>query len=174
MPYVYIIGEHGENVTNRQFVIDGITYPSNYCINASDEELSNLGIIKLLQVYPELPGPNYYYTGEYTDDYGDNTRTYSYAVNPAYFPTSGSGTDFVVIEVPEGIWITNIAIKSANPGQLVNLGITNGGTQLVYHLPVSDTAFTTTNINYYFDGTSSLYIWNIDGDFDYKILYQRD
>lgn len=75
MNYVYIF--QGLNVTNSSFrTIDGTAYPSNWCRYASNSELSSIGVVKLLEVYPEL-NEGEQYDGTYTDDLINLTRTYN-------------------------------------------------------------------------------------------------
>ena len=71
---IYVL-QDGTNVTRTQFVIDSITYPSNWAELASPEERTIVGILTLTEVYPELPDGYKYST--FTDDLVALTRTYS-------------------------------------------------------------------------------------------------
>lgn len=70
-----------EEEINGQFKTEnGTTYPSNWCDFASPEELEELGIIALQEIYPVLESNETY--GGYIDDLVNKTRTYKVITLP--------------------------------------------------------------------------------------------
>ena len=64
-------------MTNVQFNLNGISYPSNWCSLSTPDELNALGIYTLSEVYPTLTPASQYYDGHYVDDFTALTRTYN-------------------------------------------------------------------------------------------------
>lgn len=71
---VYLL--NGNDVTGSQFVQNSITYPANWCIYATTEELVEKGIVVLEIIWPELEAGEQY-DGTYVDDIETSTRTYN-------------------------------------------------------------------------------------------------
>ena len=70
---IYLL--NGENITGKQFWLNDITYPSNWCELATKKELQELNIISLEEIFPDLE-EGHICNGKYTDDMKALTRTY--------------------------------------------------------------------------------------------------
>lgn len=58
---------NGTDITNKQFTtLNGNQYPSNWISLSKEEDILNLGIIILNEIYPEISG-NEYYDGTFID-----------------------------------------------------------------------------------------------------------
>lgn len=81
MPTGYVFLYNNEEITGLPFrTNDGTSYPANWCSYSSIEDLSKIGVISLLQIWPPLE-QGYYYDGTYKDDFTEFTRTYNQVTN---------------------------------------------------------------------------------------------
>lgn len=80
MPQGYVFFYEEEEITGQAFrTNNGYSYPSNWCFNASIQQLKRIGVVSLLEVWPPLEEGNYY-DDTYIDNFENLTRTYNQSI----------------------------------------------------------------------------------------------
>lgn len=171
MPTGYVFFYNGNEITDQPFrTSNGTSYPGNWCTLSTIVELDSIGVISLLQVWPALE-PGNYYNGGYVDDFVALTRTYTQsAIIPGL---TGSWAGNAAIPIPAG-WVVSIAIKEndddpePHPEELVDIGTTEGGNDILDNYPITH-EYVNLTVSRYFPENSYIYI-TTTASYSYSIL----
>lgn len=162
MPQGYVFFYNNQEITGQPFrTSDGTSYPSNWCSSSSVEDLTSIGVVSLLEVWPPLE-PGNYYNGEYVDNFESDPPTRTYTQSAIQPGLSGAWVGNAAIAIPAG-WVISIAIKENDDSpepheeEVVDIGTTEGGSDILDDYPITHT-FVSIAVNRYFAENSYIYI----------------
>ncbi len=168
MPQGYVFFYNEQQITGAFRAANGTSYPDNWCTNSTVEDLNDIGVTSLLEVWPSLD-PGNCYNGDYDDDFEEFTRIYlQSAIIPGLY---GTFTGSVAIPFPTGRWLVSLAIKTSTGEMTIDVGTAEAGVDIVDDQLINDT-FSPFTVNRFFELGGVIYITpsDIDKEYSYNIL----